>query len=91
MLTERGLDFLSHARDDLLRLVPPRLGCPFCVAGLAPAADGVFHEPGPQLVEVGVRKPLPAERVGPLGGEIVNEPVPLRCQAARFPDEISQA
>src|SRR5436309_6488649 len=89
-LTERRLDFLSHAGDDLLRLVPPRLGCPFRVARLAPAAYGVLREPGPQLIEVRVREPLPPKRVGPLGGEILDEPVPLRGEAARFPDEVGQ-
>ena len=36
-------------------------------------------------------EPLPAQGVGPLGGQIVDEPVPLRREAARFPDEVGQA
>src|SRR3989449_2632032 len=82
--------FRSNAGDDFLRLVTPCWGRPLPFARLPAAPHGVLDEPGPQLVEVGRRETLPAERVSPLGGEVLDEPVPLRRQTTCLPNEIGQ-
>src|SRR5262245_26283226 len=69
----------------------PRLGRPFGLTRLAPAAHGVFHQTSPELLEISRREALAAERVGPLAGEILDEAVPFSRETTRLPDEIGQS
>src|SRR5437879_9247243 len=89
--TECGLDLLPDAGDHLLGLVAPRLGSPFPLTRLPPAPNSVLHEPRPELLQIGGRKPLAAQGVSPLAGKVLDEAVSLGRETARLPDELGQA
>src|SRR5215471_4319341 len=89
-LTQRCLDLLTHAGDDLLGLGTPRLRGPRGVSGLAPMTNGVLGEPGPELVEVGRREALATQGAGPVVGEGVDQTVPLGREPAGLADEIGE-
>src|SRR5262249_56258525 len=78
------------AGDACLRLGARRLRGEPPVARRPPSPHCVLDQPGPQLVEVRRRQSLPAERVCPLGGEVVDQAVSLRRETARLPDEVGQ-
>src|SRR5262245_10011676 len=68
----------------------PSLGGQLCVARRAASPHRVLDQPGPQLVEIRRREPLPAQRVRPFGGEIVDQAIALGRETPRLPDEVGQ-